>query len=120
MEKNLKKQIVKLRPFKIECGHNGFSSGLIMKREITFQEANHIMNKIFGIPTDLSLSDFDDKEEFEERKHQLVKDISDLIKGDGGFDWISNEWANDEALDDLNPIIFIDMLRYLIQKDIIK
>lgn len=110
-------KIIKLRPFKLHYAFNGYADGLILKRALTFREANHITSKILGISTDLTC--FPDKEELRERKEQLIKDISELIEGKIGYDYISDEWACGEALEDLEIALFFDMLRYLISKDII-
>lgn len=112
-------KIIKLRPFKLHYALNGYADGLILKRALTFREANHIASKILGISTDLTCDCFPDKEELRERKEQLIKDISELIEGKIGYDYISDEWACGEALEDLEIALFFDMLRYLISKDII-
>lgn len=116
MEKN-----IKVRPFKLRYAHNGFADGLTLKRALTFREANHIASEILGLSTDLAWNDFvDDKEELKEQRNQLIKDISELIEGKVGYDYISDNWACGEALEDLNIAPFFSLLKYLIDKDIIK
>lgn len=115
-----KVKTIKLLPFKMDYWQNGYAKGLLMKRKITFQEANHIAQNILGISTELTWDDLtDDKEELKERKDELVSDITKLINGDIGFDYISEEWACGDALDDLNIAIFFDMLLYLNKKSIV-
>ena len=115
-----KRKIIKLPPFKMQYAHNGYASGLVMKRKITFREANHIAKNILGISTDLTWNDWaDDKEELKEMRNELVSDITKLINGDIGFDHISDEWACGEALEYLNVAIFFDMLLYLTNKGIV-
>lgn len=117
MEKN---KIIKVRPFKLHYACNGYADGLTLKRDLTFREANHIASEILGISTNLTWDDFaDNKEELRERKKQLIKDISELIEGKIGYDYISDDWACGEALEDLAIAPFFDMLKYLISKDII-
>ena len=109
-----KRRIITILPFKMEFALNGYASGLVMKRDLTFREANHIAKHILGIETDLTWIDFtDDKEELKELRQKLVEDISNLIKGNVGFDYISDEWCNGDALEDLIIAIFFNMLNYL-------
>lgn len=116
MEKNKK---INMRPFKLHYACNGYADGLILKRALTFREANYIASEILGISTDLTWNDFaDDKEELAERRKQLIEDISKLIEGEIGYDHISDEWACGEALENLMIAPFFDMLKYLIKKDI--
>jgi hypothetical protein len=119
METKIKK--LNLRPFKLTYAPNGYALSLVLKRLLTFREANHIASKILGIPTELTFDDLsDDKEALLESKKQLVNDIQNLITGETGFDSISDSWANGDALEDLYPSIFFAMLKYLLDKDIIQ
>jgi hypothetical protein len=107
--------------FKTNFESNGFPSGLIMKRDLTFREANHLASSLLGINTSLTFDDcLDDKAEKKEMQQKLIEDITKLIKGNTGFDWISEEWANGEACDDLNITLFIPFIDYLIKKGIIE
>lgn len=118
MEKNKK---IKVRPFKLHYACNGYAEGLILKRTLNFREANHIASQILGLSTDLAWNDFvDNKEELREQRNQLIKDISELIEGKVGYDYISDNWACGQALEDLNIAPFFSLLKYLIDKDIIK
>lgn len=111
---------IKLPTFKMCYWGGGYASGLIMKRKITFREANHIAKNILGISTELTLDGFDDdKEELKEIKRELIRDITKLINGEVGFDYINEQWACGDAIEDLNIAIFFDMLLYLTKKSIV-
>lgn len=100
---------------------NGYALSLVLKRNLSFREANFIAVKILGISTELTFDDLsDDKEGLFDSKKQLVSDIENLITGECGFDYISDNWAMGDALEDLYPSIFFAMLKYLIDKDIIQ
>ena len=64
---------------------NPYMRGLVMKRELTTREACHIYRNIFLFNLDLSLNDFDSKEE----RDYFYKDITDAmysyITGDVGW-----------------------------------
>ena len=96
----------------------GYAHGVILKRHISFNEAEFIANDILGIPTSLTWMDCNEKE-LEEKQNMLTYDITQLITGNVGFDYISEEWANGDALESLNIAIFFDLFIYLVEKGII-
>ena len=83
MEKKIIKKIT-LKPVKCvrQSANNPYMRGLVMKRGLTTREACHIYREIYLFNLDLSLDDFDSKEE----KNYFYKDITDkmndYIKGD--------------------------------------
>ena len=117
METKIKK--VSLRPFKLAYAPNGYAAGLVLKRHLTFREANHIASKILGLATELTFGDCFDSDELKDSKKQLVSDVEDFINGNT-FNSLSDDWANGDAIDDIYPSIFFAMLKYLIDKDIIQ
>ena len=96
----------------------GYAQGVILKRHISFNEAEFIANDILGIPTSLTWMDCN-KKELELKQNDLVYDITQLITGNVGFDYISRAWANGDALESLNIAIFFDLFIYLINEGII-
>ena len=96
----------------------GYAQGVVLKRHISFNEAEFIANDILGIPTSLTWMDCD-KKELELKQNDLVYDITQLITGNVGFDYISRAWANGDALESLNIAIFFDLFIYLIEEGII-
>ena len=84
----------------------------------SFNEAEFIANDILGIPTSLTWMDCS-KKELELKQNDLVYDITQLITGNVGFDYISRAWANGDALESLNIAIFFDLFIYLVEEGII-
>ena len=82
-----KEKIIKriaLKPIKCirQSENNPYMRGLVVKRDLTTREACHIYRNIYLFDLDLSLNDFDDKDE----KDYFYKDITEkmnlYIKGD--------------------------------------
>ena len=108
--------LVELKPIKVLLDNNDWVEGLILKREVANDEALYILGNIFGINLDLYYNDFDVEEDWEERDEweQTVKeDVNNLLIGKIGYDYISEEYANCELLDDLNLGIYLSLLVYL-------
>ena len=108
--------LVELKPIKVLLDNNDWVEGLILKREVANDEALYILGNIFGINLDLYYNDFDVEEDWEERDEweQTVKeDVNNLLIGKIGSDYISEEYANCELLDDLNLGIYLSLLVYL-------
>ena len=108
--------LVELKPIKVLLDNNDWVEGLILKREVANDEALYILGNIFGINLDLYYDDFDVEEDWEERDEweQTVKeDVNNLLIGKIGYDYISEEYANCELLDDLNLGIYLSLLVYL-------
>mgnify|MGYP003512365887 FL=1 len=108
--------LVELKPIKVLLDNNDWVEGLILKREVANDEALYILGNIFGINLDLYYNDFDVEEDWEERDEweQTVKeDVNNLLIGKIGYDYISEEYANCELLDDLNLEIYLSLLVYL-------
>ena len=98
----------------------GYARGVVLKRHISFSEAEFIANNILGINTSLTWNDYlEEEKELELKQNDLVYDITQLITGNVGFDYISRAWANGDALESLNIAIFFDLFIYLINEGII-
>ena len=108
--------LVELKPIKVLLDNNDWVEGLILKKEVANDEALYILGNIFGINLDLYYNDFAVEEDWEERDEweQTVKeDVNNLLFGNIGYDYISEEYANCELLDDLNLGIYLSLLVYL-------
>ena len=83
MEKEIIKTI-KLKPFKVirQSKNNPYMRGLVMKRELTTREACHIYREIFLFNLDLSLDDFEDREEKQNFYQEITETMNSYIKGD--------------------------------------
>lgn len=108
--------LVELKPIKVLLDNNDWVDGLILKRKVTVDEALYIMGNIFGINLDLYYDDFAVEEDWEERdawECTVTEDVNNLLTGKIGYDYISEEYANCELLDDLNLGIYLSLLVYL-------
>ena len=111
---------IKLPTFKMYYWEGGYACGVVLKRHISFSEAEFIANNILGINTSLTWNDYlEEEKELELKQNDLVYDITQLITGNVGFDYISRAWANGDALECLNIAIFFDLFIYLIEEGII-
>ena len=97
----------------IEClSHNEYAIELISNSEetkelnIDYDYPYQLLHKLGWVRIDI-------------KQNMLTYDITQLITGNVGFDYISEEWANGDALESLNIAIFFDLFIYLIEKGII-
>ena len=97
----------------IEClSHNEYAIELISNSEetkelnIDYDYPYQLLHKLGWVRIDI-------------KQNMLTYDITQLITGNVGFDYISEEWANGDALECLNIAIFFDLFIYLIEKGII-
>jgi hypothetical protein len=83
MEKEITYRIT-LNPIKCirQSRNNPYMRGLVMKRDLTTREACHIYRNIFLFNLDLSLSDFDSKEEKDDFYKDITEKMNYYIKGD--------------------------------------
>lgn len=115
----LKKPLFKLKPISVTLDINDNIKGFIMKRDITYLEAKHILCNILGIYQDTLVNlDFDKDERFL-YKQSLINDITLFIRGDLTFNDLFNSYANDD-LENIHCSIFYKLIEYLIKKDIIE
>jgi hypothetical protein len=87
MEKEIIKKIT-LKPIKCirQSANNPYMHGLVMKRDLTTREACHIYREIYLFNLDLSLEDFDNREEKECFYKDITETMNSYIKGDIGWD----------------------------------
>lgn len=83
MEQEIIKRIV-LKPIKVirQSANNPYMRGLVTKRDLTTREACHIYREIYLFNLDLSLDDFESKEERDDFYQDITKKMNDYIKGD--------------------------------------
>ena len=111
-------KIIQIDHFKMNYEQNGYAHGLVLKRKLTFNEANHITNNILGINTRLTFDDLEG-EELKDAKNQLITDVYNLLAGEIGFDVFNDDWACGEAYEDFRIALLFDMLLYLSDRKII-
>lgn len=83
------KDIIKtitLNPVKCirQSKNNPYMRGIVMKRDVTTREACHIYRNIFLYNLDLSLNDFEDKDEKDYFYQDITEKMNAYIKGDVG------------------------------------
>lgn len=78
---------IKLMPVKCirQSENNPYMRGLVMKRDVTVREACHIYRNILLFNLDLSLCDFEDKEERDDFYKDITEKMNLYIKGDVDF-----------------------------------
>ena len=83
MEQDIIKRIT-LKPVKVirQSADNPYMRGLVTKRDLTTREACHIYREIYLFNLDLSLNDFESKEERDDFYQDITKTMNDYIKGD--------------------------------------
>lgn len=83
MEQKIIKRIV-LKPIKCirQSAGNPYMRGLVMKRDLTTREACYIYREIYLFNLDLSLDDFESKEERDNFYKDITQTMNDYIKGD--------------------------------------
>lgn len=121
MEKEIIKKIT-LKPIKCirQSANNPYMRGLVMKRDLTTREACHIYREIYLFNLDLSLDDFDSKEE----KNYFYKDITDkmndYIKGDVSWnDLCDTTYCYDDDESGASIASQLKLVEYLQKKGVI-
>lgn len=86
METDIIKRIT-LKPIKCirQSKNNPYMRGLVMKRELTAREACHIYREIFLFDLDLSLDDFESKDEKDYFYKDITEKMNSYIKGDASW-----------------------------------
>ena len=81
-QKNIKRIV--LKPIKVirQSANNPYMRGLVTKRDLTTREACHIYREIYLFNLDLSLDDFDSREEKEYFYKDITEKMNLYIKGD--------------------------------------
>lgn len=123
MEKEITKTIT-LKPVKCirQSKNNPYMRGLVMKRDLTTREACHIYRNILLFNLDLSLDDFESREE----RDYFYKDITDTmnayIKGDCGYRSLCDATYCYDDDDDDNSISIaahLKLVQYLQEKNVV-
>lgn len=86
METDIIKRIT-LKPIKCirQSKDNPYMRGLVMKRDLTTREACHIYREIFLFDLDLSLDDFESKDEKDYFYKDITEKMNSYIKGDASW-----------------------------------
>lgn len=99
---------------------NSIPHALVLKRDLTVREACHCLRNLMGFNFDLSLDDFETKEERDDFRNDITDSFNKYLRGK--CDWASlcdATYCYDE--DDMGPSIscHLYVLEYLIKKEII-
>jgi len=121
-EKDIIKKIT-LKPIRCirQSENNPYMRGLVMKRDLTVREACHIYRDIFLFDLDLSLNDFENKEERDDFYAEVTEKMNGYIKGDCSYrDLCDATYCYD--LDDDSGISIgahIKLVEYLQKREVI-
>lgn len=127
MAQYLEKEIIKkitLNPVKVirQSKNNPYMRGLVMKRDVTNREACHIYMEIFLFNLDLSLDDFESREEKEDFYKDITEKMNLYIKGDIGWNSLCDAtYCYEDPDDDRGPSIasHLKLVEYLQRKSVI-
>lgn len=101
---------------------NGFCQGIKLKREPTWQETIYCLTEILGFNLDY-LEDLSSNEfyfdEFNETKNEIHKTFNDFITGDCDWYGLCQNIYCEEDNDDFTLGIFVKLIQYLEEKEII-
>lgn len=120
-EKEIIKKIT-LKPVKCirQSKNNPYMRGLVMKRDVTNREACHIYRNIFLFNLDLSLNDFEDKEEKDYFYQDITEKMNAYIKGDCGWDALCEAtYCYDDEDDGASVASHIKLVEYLQKRGIL-
>ena len=95
---------------------NGFPKGLILNRELDFNECKHLMEDILGIFL-CNVSDFFDIEEYNEYCDELVENVNDWLRGECDDGYLSSQYA---YCDDIGTMNIIPVIDFLQERNILK
>lgn len=78
---------IKLNTVKVirQSKENPYIRGLVMKRNLTVREACHVYRNIFLFDLDLSLADFETKDERDYFYKDITNTLNNYIKGEVGY-----------------------------------
>lgn len=120
--KEITKRIT-LKPIRCirQSKNNPYMRGLVMKRNVTTREACHIYRNIFLFNLDLSLEDFEAKEEKDYFYKDITEKLNDYIKGDVSWNDICDATYCYDEDDDRGPSIasHLKLVEYLQKKEVI-
>ena len=121
MEQDIIRRI-SLEPVRVirQSKNNPYMRGLVMKRELTTREACHIYREIYLFDLDLSLNDFDSKEEKEDFYKDITDKMNSYIKGDVGWnDLCEATYCYDDDEMGASVASQLKLVEYLQKKDVI-
>jgi hypothetical protein len=123
MEQEIIKRIV-LKPIKVirQSANNPYMRGLVTKRDLTTRESCHIYREIFLFDLDLSLDDFESREEKEYFYKEITEKMNLYIKGDIGWNGLCDAtYCYEDPDDDRGPSIasHLKLVEYLQKKGVI-
>lgn len=109
----MKTKNFKLVPFKMELEKNGDVKGFSLKRKLTYRECAHITRDILGIDIGLLMENYDDKEDRDESKEELIYNVTQLITGESrDADFLTElDCDNDEGIGIWNAFPIVEYLQ---------
>lgn len=121
------KEIIKritLKPVRCirQSENNPYMRGLVMKRDVTVREACHIYRNIFLFDLDLSLEDFDSREERDYFYRDITEAMNNYIKGDVSWNSLCDAtYCYDDDDDDSGASIasHLKLVEYLQKRGVI-
>lgn len=99
---------------------NPIPFGLELKRDLTIKEACYCLKNIMGFNIQLSFDEFESKEELNEYKEEITKELNDYLKGKS--DWgtlCETTYCYDYDNMGISIACHLYVLSYLIKKGII-
>lgn len=123
MEKEIIKTI-KLNPVRVirQSKQNPYMRGLVMKRNLTTRESCYVYRNILLFDIDLSLCDFDSKEEKDYFYKDITNTLNNYIKGEVGYDALCDSTGCYDEDENGNPISIaahLKIVEYLQKRGII-
>lgn len=123
MEHDIIKRIT-LKPVKVvrQSANNPYMRGLVTKRDLTTREACHIYREIFLFNLDLSLDDFESRDEKEYFYKDITEKMNLYIKGDIGWEGLCDAtYCYEDPDDDRGPSVasHLKLVEYLQKKGVI-
>lgn len=121
MDKELIRKI-SLKPIKAirQSKQNPYMRGLVMKRDLTIREACHIYREIFLFDLDLSLNDFESKDEKDYFYNDITEKMNSYIKGYVGWrDLCEATYCWDDDDTGASVASHLKLAEYLQKRDVI-
>jgi hypothetical protein len=122
MEEDIIKSIKIKSPIKAirQSKNNPYMRGLVMKRDLTNREACHVYREIYLFNLDLSLNDFESKEEKDDFYADITEKMNGYIKGDYSWnDLCEATYCYDEDDNGASVASQLKLVEYLQSKNII-
>lgn len=106
----------KIGTVQITMEKNGFPKGLILNRDLDFDECKYLMEDLIGISLG-DVSDFFDMEQYNGYCDELVKNVNDWLRGDCDDDYLMSIYAYG---DDIGVMSIIPVIEFLQERNILK